>query len=373
MSRDRVTNAGGLLDELGRFEAAVPIAEASTPPASWYRDPAFLELEKATVFQGWQYAGPLAKLEEPRSHVRVDVLDESYVVLRDDEGRLRGFHNACRHHAAQIVDGEGCSAELVCPYHGWVYGLDGRLKSAPRMGAMRNFDRERFGLKPVVVEAWGPLVFLHPGRPERPLAAELVELDARLAAFGMDGLRLVTRRTYPMACNWKVFVDNYLDGGYHIAHLHHGLASQLEMGAYRTEVFDTYSIQTCSAAETPDFQGHDFKERIGTGAIYAWIHPNFMLNRYGPILDTNWVRPVSAESCEVVFDYWYPESLGEGGDEFIELSLAASDRVQQEDVMISESVQRGLRSSSYGRGRYAPDVEVAMHHFHRLLAEAVQG
>ena len=116
------------------------------------------------------------------------------------------------------------------------------------------------------------------------------------------------------------------------------------------------------------FRGQDFRERIGKGALYAWVHPNFMLNRYGPILDINWVRPLAADRCEVVFDYWYPESSGADGRAFVEASLAASDAVQQEDVAISESVQRGLGSSSYDQGRYAPNVELAMHHFHRLLA-----
>jgi choline monooxygenase len=358
--------------ELERFDCDAPIAAAATPPKSWYVEPAFLELERAKVFaRTWQYACPLDLLREPGDFARVDLLGETYVVLRNAQGELRGFHNVCRHHAAELLAGTGCVQEIVCPYHGWTYDLDGRLARAPRMGALQGFTREGFSLSRVAVEAWGPLVFLHPGSPQRSVREELSELEQRLQSFGMDGLRHVTRRTYPMRCNWKVFVDNYLDGGYHIAHLHGGLASQLELGAYRTECFERSSIQTCPGGAEASFRGQDFRERIGQGALYAWIYPNLMLNRYGPILDINWVRPLAADRCEVVFDYWYPES--QRSDGFVEASLAASDAVQQEDVGISESVQRGLGSSSYDQGRYAPSVEMAMHHFHRLLARDLRG
>ncbi len=354
--------------ELERFRPDLPIEEASTPPASWYTTPEFFEREVETVFRRtWQYACPLEKLARPGDFVRVDLLGESYLVLRDAAGGLRGFHNVCRHHAAQLLEGEGCVERIVCPYHGWTYDLDGALRSAPGLGAIKDFERERFGLPAVAVEAWGPLVFLHPGQPERSVAGELEGLRARLLELGLEGLTHVLRRRYPIECNWKVYVDNYLDGGYHVAHLHRGLAAQLDLASYRTELFERFSIQSCASRADAQALGGDFGQRIGPGALYAWVHPNLMLNRYGPVLDANWVVPLGPERCEVVFDYWFLETRGEDAQRFIRASLAASDAVQQEDVAISESVQRGVRSRSYDRGRYAPRVEMAMHHFHRLL------
>jgi choline monooxygenase len=360
-------NAAAVEREIARYRPDATLREARTPPSSWYTWPEFHELEKRTVFRrSWQYACPLDHLERPGDAVRVDVLGESYIVLRDGTGVLRGMHNVCRHHAAQLVQGRCRLERIVCPYHGWTYELDGRLARAPEMGAQAGFEREDFRLPPVTVEAFGPLVFLHPGRPERPLALELAQLERRLAAFGMQDLRHRARRRYPMQCNWKVFVDNYLDGGYHIAHLHGGLASQLALDAYRTELFGTWNLQSAPADPAPSFRGLDFRERIGQGALYAWLHPNFMLNRYGPILDTNWVVPLGPERCEVVFDYWFPADLGPEGERFVQESLAASDAVQAEDVWISESVQRGVASSSYDQGRYAAR-EAGMQQFHRLL------
>ena len=356
--------------EVARFQGELPIAQAHTPPSSWYTEPAIFERERDAVLEAtWQYACPLSRVQEPGQFARVDFLGQSYLIVRDSEGILRGHHNVCRHHAALLLEGQGCVERLVCPYHGWTYELNGRLAKAPRMGAMQDFDRERFGLEPVAVEAWGPFVFFHAGQPARALREELAQLEPRLEALGTSQLKHVSQRRYPMECNWKVFVDNYLDGGYHIAHLHHGLASQLSLEKYRTEVFERFSIQSCPSDEQASFHGRDFRERIGGGALYAWVYPNFMLNRYGPILDINWVLPIDHQRCEVVFDYWFTDTEGEAAEKFIAQSLAASDNVQQEDVWISESVQRGVSSRAYDYGRYAPELEVGMFQFHRLLAE----
>ncbi len=357
-----------LTSEIARFSPDVPIAEARTPPKSWYLREEFLAREKERVFeQSWQYACPLDRVRESGSHARFDLLGESYIVVRDEEGELHALANVCRHHAAELVACDGRASELVCPYHGWTYALDGRLVRAPHMGAMREFSRAAFSLPSIPVAVLGPLVFVHLGKPERSLVEEYPGLGARLEAFGEMRLHHIARRGYPMACNWKVFVDNYLDGGYHVAHLHHGLASQLSMANYHTECFERYSIQSCISDPEASFEGADFRERIGQGALYAWLYPNFMINRYGSILDVNWVRPIAPDRCEVVFDYWFQEKEGEAARAFIDASLVASDRVQQEDVGISESVQRGLGSRTYDQGRYAA-LEIGMHQFHRLLA-----
>jgi len=361
-----------LAQELARFRADLRVEAASTPPSSWYTHPAVLARESATVFRrSWQYACPTDRVAAPGDYVRVDVAGDSYLVLRDRRGALHALSNVCRHHAAQLLEGAGCVERLVCPYHGWTYELDGTLRSAPGMGALEDFDRRRFSLPEVPVEAWGALVFLHPGTPARSVAEELAPLATLLEESGMQGLRHVHRRRYPIRCNWKVFVDNYLDGGYHVGHLHHGLAGQLALEEYRTELFERFNVQTCPSADEASFHGRDFRARIGGGAIYAWIHPNLMLNRYGSILDTNWVVPLAVDRCEVVFDYWFVESEGEEARRFIEASLEASDDVQQEDVAICESVQRGVSSRSYDAGRYAR-TETGMYQFHRLLAEELR-
>ena len=237
------------------------------------------------------------------------------------------------------------------------------------MASVTRFDRDRFSLKPAAVAAWDPLVFIHLGDDPAPLLPQLAPLTPRLQAMHTAALKFVARRSYALRCNWKVYVDNYLDGGYHVSVLHRALAGQLDLDTYRTEVFDHLSIQSCrTPEEAPEAGGGDFAERLGTEALYAFVYPNLMLNRYGPILDTNLVLPTGPEQCEVVFDYYFLETEGEAARAFIERSIAASHRVQEEDISICESVQKGLASPAYDRGIYAPRIEMGAYHFHRLLA-----
>jgi len=340
------------------FDAGVPVAAAWTPPAAWYADPDFAALERRAVFgRGWQFAARADQLGAPGSFVAARAGGETWVVLRHHDGELRAFHNVCRHHAAEVCAGAGTASELVCPYHAWTYDLDGLLKRAPELGAARGFERADFALPRMAVETFDRFVFVNPGADAPPLAPRLAELGRRLASFPGE-LAFVERQSYELDCNWKVFVDNYLDGGYHIAHLHRGLADELDLGTYRTEVFERLSIQSSGGARS--------EGRVGGGAVYAFLYPNFMVNRYGPWLDTNLVLPLAPGRTRVVLDYWV-EAERAGDEPFLRASLAASRRIHDEDVAISESVQRGLASSSYDRGRYAAR-ELAMHAFHRELA-----
>ena len=359
-----------LRNELSRFDGTLPIESAWTPPASWYLDPAFLDLERIRVFRdSWQAVGRGDQVAKPGDYFTGCILDLPYVVLRDQDGVLRAFHNVCRHHAAEVCAGDGTLSELTCPYHGWTYRLDGRLARAPRLGRNDVFDRDRFSLMPAAVEAWGHLIFIYLGESPPPLRPPLADLGQRLDAMGTRDLLFVARRSYDIKCNWKVYVDNYLDGGYHVAVLHTALAGQLDLDTYTTELFERLSIQSCrSPATAPAAEGGDFAERIGAEALYAFVYPNYMVNRYGPILDTNWVVPLGQNTTRVVFDFWFCDTEGPDAAAFIERSVAASHRVQEEDVQICESVQRGLGSPAYDRGIYAPKVEMGAYHFHRLLA-----
>jgi choline monooxygenase len=357
-------------DEVARFDPAVPLEAAWLPPKSWYTAARFFDLERDTVFKNnWLIAARSDQFAQTGDFVAGAVADEPYVVVRGEDGVLRAFYNVCRHHAAQVAAGTGCADSLVCPYHGWTYALDGRLLRAPELGAVKDFDRAKFGLVPMHVEEWCGLVFISMAESPRPLAGDLTELGARLRDMEIERLRFVARRTYTLACNWKVYVDNYLDGGYHVSYLHKGLAGQLDLDSYRTEIFERYSIQSGAGAagKKEGSPGNDFAERIGERVLYAWIYPNLMINRYGPMMDTNWVVPRGHGETEVIFDYYFtPETADD--EAFVSKSLAASDVVQLEDVEICESVQKGLGSSSYDQGRYSVKREMGEHHFHRLLA-----
>jgi phenylpropionate dioxygenase-like ring-hydroxylating dioxygenase large terminal subunit len=356
--------------EIDRFDPAASLSSAWTPPASWYTDPRFLEREREVVFRrSWQAVGRVDQVARTGDYFTGELLGDPYVVVRGAEGSIGAFFNVCRHHAAAVCAGEGQAKELTCPYHGWTYSLEGRLLRAPKLGKSDLLEPDRFGLLPVPCEMWGPFIFIYLGSDPPPLRETLSELEPRLSAARFEHLRFSRRVAYDMKCNWKVYVDNYLDGGYHVSQLHRGLAGQLDLKSYRTEIFPRLSIQSCPPPRDarPGPEG-DFPERIGAGALYAWIHPNLMINRYGPVMDTNYVQPLSQDRTRVIFDFYFERTEGEEAKEFIERSIAQSHVVQMEDVTISESVQAGLSSRAYDRGIYAPAFEAPMYHFHRLLA-----
>jgi len=354
--------------ELGKFDPTIPIERALTPPASWYASPEFWELDKRAIFaNSWQPVARRDQLARPGQVISGCFAGEPYVVTRDGEG-LHALSNVCRHKAMVVAQSSDAADALVCPYHGWTYELGGRLRSAPKVAGIADFDRDAMSLPRWGVCEWGPWVFIHPDPDATALADELEELDRRLLATAWERLRFVAEKRWVIDCNWKVYVDNYLDGGYHIPHMHPSLDAQLDMSTYQTELFHSYSIQSSGAGRPGDARTEvDSSQRIGDGALYAWLFPNFMINRYGSCMDSNWVRPLDVGRCEVVYEFYFAEPID---DAFVAKSIEQADITQREDIAISESVQRGLGSSHYDQGRYAPRIEVGEHHFHQLLHRA---
>jgi choline monooxygenase len=348
------------LAEIARFDARLPLERASTPPGSWYTDPAVLALERERLFfRTWHAAARLEQLAAPTACVAGELLGEPYVLLRD--GELRALSNVCLHHASRIATGAGCRAELVCPYHGWTYDLGGKLIRAPGAGGIDHLPREQRRLPRFAVREWGDLALLCLGEPAPDWTQWTAQLPAELWQGRGAPLRFVARKSYLLRCNWKVFVDNYLDGGYHVASVHPELASGLDLAGYRTQVFERCVLQSAESA-----QGSR-DARLGERALYAWIYPSLALNRYGPILDVNRIVPLSAERTRVSFDFYLEEPFASDAD-FVKRSIQESDRIQRQDASICEAVQSGLRSRSFTRGRYAPRYEAGMHRFHCLLA-----
>ncbi|XP_008443631.2 choline monooxygenase, chloroplastic isoform X1 [Cucumis melo] len=367
----RFIEARKLVDD---FDPEIPLEKALTPPSSWYIDPSFFALELDRVFyRGWQAVGYVEQLKDAHDFFTGRLGNVEYVVCKDNNRKVRAFHNVCRHHASLLATGCGKKSCFVCPYHGWTYGLDGILLKATRINGIQNFNENDFGLVPLPVAMWGPFVLLNlDGKLSSKLDVDEDKVAREWLGTCADVLRLngvdaslsyVCRREYTIDCNWKVFCDNYLDGGYHVPYAHKGLASNLNLESYSTELFETVSIQSCKGGG--ESKGDDY-DRLGPEALYAFIYPNFMINRYGPWMDTNLVLPLGPRKCLVVFDYFLEASF-KNDDSFIQQSLEDSESVQNEDIILCEGVQKGLESPAYKFGRYAPSVENAMHHFHRLL------
>ncbi len=344
-----------------------PLAETSTIPAAWYLHPGMLRLERRSVFtRSWQWIGRADQVREAGQYVATDIAGEPLITVRGDDGQLRAFYNVCRHHAAMIVPrSEGCTRILRCPYHGWTYNLRGELKITPDFSGVRNFDRSANGLVAVQVDVWENWVFvkLDPDGPSlaKFLGADLVNQFRRLR---VDKLHWLERRRYSLNCNWKVFVDNYLDGGYHVPMLHRALNTVLDYGQYTVENGDRFCLQS-SPISTEKADTRVSQVRKGKRARYYWIYPNLMINLYEGVMDTHVVYPVGLDRSEIIFDFYFVD-VSERARARNVASIDASHLIQEEDASICSSVQRGLASRAYRSGRLSVR-EAGEHLFHRLL------
>jgi choline monooxygenase len=358
-----------LAEIIGRYRREAPLAEASTIPAEWYTDPRLLDLERRTVFsRAWQIAGRVDQLQRPQQYVACETAaGEPIVLVRGADNVLRGFFNVCRHHAAAVATTpEGTAPHLRCPYHGWTYALDGALKGTPDFSGVCNFDRAANGLVPVEIGVWEKWVFVRVTPDGMPLGEFLgSDLTAAFPTALVGGLHWMERRAYQVDCNWKVFVDNYLDGGYHVPHLHKGLDSVLDYSTYTIENGARFSLQS-SPMVTGEVDARTGAVRRGDRARYFWIYPNLMINCYADAMDTNLVIPRGPDRTEVIFDFFFADVSERARPHNLD-SIAVSEQIQEEDVGICASVQRGLHSRAYTSGRLSVRRESAEHLFHQLL------
>jgi choline monooxygenase len=364
----------GIAEILALYNDRAQLAEASTIPSPWYVDTRVADLELENVFsKTWQVIGRTDQIQKPGDFLTFTVAGEPIVAVRGSDGQLRAFYNVCRHHAAAVVT-ESCGhAQILhCPYHGWNYGLDGSLKGMPEFEGVKGFDRSANGLVPVKVATWEKFVLVNLDPNAEPVERFLGRIMQRMAPLEVTKLHYVASRQYDIACNWKVFVDNYLDGGYHVPHLHKGLNSVLDYKQYTVENEDRYCLQS-SPMVSSDEDAATGATRKGDRAWYFWQYPNFMINCYAGYMDTNLVIPVDVDHCRVIFDFYFGEVATEAARKYNEESIAVGDRVQSEDLGICEAVQRGLKSRAYGAGRLSVRREAGEHLFHRLLAADLKG
>ncbi len=327
------------------------------PSSVWYRNSGLFDVEQAGIFaKGWYCAGPSQMVHDGGYRVPKH-LPFPVVITREDE-KLRAFHNVCLHHKAAVASGIGTRAgKLSCPYHGWTYGLDGKLRGTPHLKERPDCLAE--GLSEMSVAEVGPLLFVN------RVSGVVFDSSIMDIDFDWDNMQGVEARDYTIACNWKIYIENYLDGGYHVPILHKALTKQLDLSSYKTEVRLGYVVQSVDGDGTGDFQ-----DRIGDHALYVWKYPNLMLNRYGPWLSATSVIPVSVNETKVKVYYFiekdYPEYQGGVHSwTFARKSIEASARITEEDIAICEAVQKGVESSVDFKGTYVPKFEKGMEYFHQ--------
>jgi choline monooxygenase len=357
-------------DDLGmdsRIERARPL------PGRCYTDPAWLAHERDAVFgRTWNLAAHGGQFPEHGSYAAVEVAGEPIVLVRDG-ATLRGYYNVCRHRGGPLTAGCGRQRQFTCRYHGWSYALDGRVLRAPYMEDELARNAGALDLVPVRVGCWANLVFVSLDAAVAPLETFLGGLIADAAHLRLERLRFHLRRSYPVAANWKVYVDNYLEG-YHVPAVHPGLNREIDFRHYVTELGENHSVQHAPIAPGGG-AGRVYSADAATPeARYYWLFPNVMLNCYQGLMQVNVVEPTAVDRCVVHFDWYLPEPPSdESARAGFERLAAFSDEVQAEDAAICAAVQRNLGSRAYVPGPYSVQYETGVHQFHTLYARRLCG
>jgi phenylpropionate dioxygenase-like ring-hydroxylating dioxygenase large terminal subunit len=358
---------------------ATDLAHGFSLPASWYTDPAIVDLEQERIFgHHWQYVGRATQVAAVGDYfTSLTGGDLPIVVVRSEDG-LQGFVNVCRHRRHEVMSGAGNRKVLQCPYHAWTYGLDGCLKAAPRSQHEEGFNKEDFPLLPVQVDTWGPWVFVNPDLKAGPLASVLGELPQIIALSGLDPAQLQfwKREEWVSESNWKVGLENYLEC-YHCPTQHPEFSAVIDIDpdTYSLRSYEWFSSQI-GPVRSAALEGKGKKKTAydARGEVsqsqYHLVWPNLTIN-------------INPGYPNLSFDVWMPYGPGrtrgfseqyfgpEVPEDFAREMMAFDQLVSAQDEGLTDSVQRGLRAGLPAQGRFLVESEYLIIHFQRLVLSAL--
>ncbi len=357
-------------------------AQSYTIPSRHYHDPDLFRKERAAIFfRNWIYVGHVSQLGEAGSYLTARIHEQSVLVIRSRDGRIRGFYNVCRHRGHELVDGCGKTNVITCPYHAWAYDLDGTLKSARSTGNMRGFDRGQFSLAAVRVEALCGLVFVNLDPDACPLAEQAPGLEEEIRRYcpRLDELEFGQRDHYVVRSNWKILIDNFLEC-YHCHPAHKDFVTLCDMDSYRSRASGIYSSHCSAKARSTKNAAYHFEAgEVDFGYAGWFLWPNLTIWVYPgePNLSVLQMLPDGPEQTIEYQDWFLPG--GAPSRQIRDAMAYQKDVLQPEDIRLCESVQKGLKSFGYNQGRFVVDdehpelSEHAVHHFQQLYVEAMDG
>jgi len=329
-----------------------------TLDALYYCDPSVYRAERKSVFaHNWLFFGLERDVAEPGSCFAATIAGYPLLLVRGEDRELRAFHNLCRHRAGPLAE-EGasrCGTSLVCRYHGWRYALDGRLASARDFGAAQGFDPRQYGLMPLAVAVWRGLVFVNLDCDAPPFENVVAPLERRLGDRGFERFTRAERSQHDLKCNWKTYVENYLEG-YHIPVLHPSLNASLG-SAYGVEVEGNLQ-----------FYYADAKEGAAVAGLWGWMWPCLGFNVYADGILIERMLPVDADNTRLEYLFLFAP---EADEDAVGRAVSASLVTTAEDIAMCEAVQRNLSAGIYRTGRLSPKHEHGVQWFQDRIRDAL--
>ncbi|MEW2399259.1 ring-hydroxylating oxygenase subunit alpha [Streptomyces sp. NPDC046862] len=345
--------------------------------AEAYTDAKWHEADLRGIFaRTWQWICHAEKLTTPGCYVSASVAGMPIAIVRDRAGSLRAFYNVCKHRAHELLSGSGTTRNIVCPYHAWSYGLDGRLKAARRADAMPTFDKSEICLDQVLVEEFGGMVYVNLDTAAAPLADQAADLAADIARWAPDvaGLTRAKRLTYDVRSNWKNVIDNFLEC-YHCHIAHKEFVDLVDMDTYEVKTHGIWSSHFAKAGLHENVAYDVSQATVNDHAVW-WLWPNTCLLRYpgrGNFMVFQ-VIPAGPDHTLETWDFFLETT--EPNEAEAEAFRYIDDVLQAQDIALVESVQRGMNTPAFDQGRIVYDPEGSglsehgVHHFHGLVLDA---
>ena len=345
--------------------------------AEAYTEQRWADAEVRAIFaRTWQWICHVEKLATPGSYVSATVAGMPIAVVRDRDGGLRAFYNVCKHRAHELLTGSGTTRNIVCSYHAWTYALDGRLKAARRADRMETFDKSEVCLDQVQVEEFCGFVYVNLDPTAAPLGEQAGDLAAEIARWAPDVERLThaKRLTYDVATNWKNVIDNFLEC-YHCHIAHKEFVDLVDMETYEVRTHGIWSSHFAEAG-THENSAYDVSAASVKQHAVWWLWPNTCLLRYpgrGNLMVFQ-VVPAGPERTLETWDFYFETAELEEAE--VQSVRYVDDVLQQQDIALVESVQRGMRTPAFDQGRIVYDPsgsglsEHGVHHFHGLVLDA---
>ncbi|MEM7301138.1 MAG: ring-hydroxylating oxygenase subunit alpha [Pseudomonadota bacterium] len=347
--------------------------------AETYTDDKWFRLDQQSVMaHSWQWVCHVEKLREAGSYFTTKIAGHPIALTRDRNGVLRAFYNVCKHRAHELLSGEGSTSRIMCPYHAWVYRLDGQLVRAPHTENLAEFDVGDICLDRVQVEEFCGFIFvnLDPEAPSLSTQSGDLETEIRYWAPDIDQLTFGHRLTYEIKSNWKNVVDNFLEC-YHCPTAHKDFCDLVDMDTYKVTTHGIYSSHMAEAGTSPNSAYDVSNATVQTHAVW-WLWPTTCLMRYpgrSSMIVLN-IIPAGIDKTLETYDFFLetpePDDMEKDAIRYLDEVL------QVEDIALVESVQRGMNTPAFQQGRIVHDPggsgksEHAVHHFHGLVLDAYE-
>jgi choline monooxygenase len=342
-----------------------------------YTDPKWAAADLEAIFaRSWQWVCHVERLAQPGGYATATIAEMPIAVIRDRDEALRAFYNVCQHRAHELLSGSGTAGSIVCPYHAWVYRLDGQLKGARRADRMDTFDKSEICLQQVQVEEFGGFVYVNLDPTARPLAEQAADLAAEIERWAPAVAQLThaKRLTYDVRSNWKNVIDNFLEC-YHCHVAHPEFVDLVDMDTYEVKTHGIWSSHFAEAGKHENTAYDVSGATVNEHAVW-WLWPNTCLLRY-PGRGNFMVFQVIPAGSDRTLETWdfYLETK-EPNDAEVQSIRYIDEVLQQQDISLVESVQRGMNTPAFSQGRIVYDPagsglsEHGVHHFHGLVLQA---